>query len=37
MNTEPGAVFDAHVRAEFVECSVDVARLPRPSAQRPKG
>jgi hypothetical protein len=23
MNTEPGAVFDAHVRAEFVECSVD--------------
>jgi carboxymethylenebutenolidase len=24
MNEEPGAVFDAHVRAEFVECSVDV-------------
>ena len=23
MNEEPGAVFDAHVRAEFVECSVD--------------
>jgi hypothetical protein len=23
MNEEPGAVFDAHVRAEFVEQSVD--------------
>ena len=23
MNEEPGAVFDAHVRAEFVERSVD--------------
>jgi hypothetical protein len=36
MNTEPGAVFDAHVRAEFVECSVDAtmaAMTERPAAK----
>jgi len=36
MNTEPGAVFDAHVRAEFVACSVDAtmaAMTERPAAK----
>ena len=36
MNTEPGAVVDAHVRAEFVACSVDAtmaAMTERPAAK----
>jgi hypothetical protein len=36
MNTEPGAVFDAHVRGEFVECSVDATMatiIERPAAK----